>query len=138
MAPIITPFKIAIPDSSLETLQTKLKASVFPDDSELYNNWEFGAPQRDIQRLAEYWADGFDWRKQEAKLNELPQFKTTVSVDGFGELGIHFVHQRSEREGSIPLLFCHGCTYFLSSPSRILKETVRLTRSRARKLHRSP
>ncbi|PHH67684.1 hypothetical protein CDD82_1221 [Ophiocordyceps australis] len=35
-------------------------------------------------------------------------YKTTVQVDGFGALGVHFVHQPSSKEGSVPLLFVHG------------------------------
>lgn len=63
-----------------------------------------------MKRLTKYWAEDFDWRAQETALNEkLPQFTTKVDVDGFGELEVHFVHKRSEREGSVPLLFCHGC-----------------------------
>ncbi|KAJ6779815.1 hypothetical protein PWT90_01507 [Aphanocladium album] len=61
-----------------------------------------------IKRLAEYWKTGFDWRAQEAKLNELPHFTTHVQVEGFGELGMHFIHQRGKDDDSIPLLFCHG------------------------------
>ena len=45
----------------------------------------------------------------EAKLNELPQFTTTVEVGGFGGLGIHFLHYKSSRPDALPLLFCHGC-----------------------------
>lgn len=109
MASEIKPYKISVPESSLATLKSKLKASVFADDTDFSDNWDYGAPSSDVKRLAKYWADGFDWRKQEAKLNELPQFSTQIEVDGFGELGIHFLHQRSEQKGSIPLLFCHGC-----------------------------
>lgn len=63
----------------------------------------------DVKRLAGYWQNGFDWRKQERKLNEMPQFQTTVSIDGFQEVNMHFVHQKSEASGAIPLLFVHGC-----------------------------
>ncbi|POR36728.1 Uncharacterized protein TPAR_03081, partial [Tolypocladium paradoxum] len=73
------------------------------------DDWNCGAPVSDIKRLAAYWRDDFDWRAQEARLNEIPQFTTTVSVDGFGELSVHLVHQGSSRAGSIPLFFCHGC-----------------------------
>lgn len=118
MAPAITPYKVSVPDASLETLRAKLKASTFPDDPDFINSWDYGTPKNDVQRLAKYWADGFDWRKQEAKLNELPQFKTTVNVEGFGDLGIHFLHERSKKEGSIPLLFCHGCKSRYRGPSR--------------------
>merc|ERR1711974_73822 len=42
--------------------------------------------------VAPYWLEVFDWKKQEAKLNEiLPQFKT--SIDG---LDIHFAHVKSD------------------------------------------
>ena len=63
---------------------------------------------KDIQRFATYWRDRFDWRAHEKKMNELPNFQTTVTVDGFGEIPMHFVHQKSEVQGAIPLLFVHG------------------------------
>jgi len=62
----------------------------------------------DIKRLASYWATTYDWRATEAQLNRLPHFKTKVQVDGFGDLDIHFLHQKSEVKGAIPLLFVHG------------------------------
>jgi len=36
---------------------------------------------------------------------------TVVEVEGFGELDMHFIHQKSEVEGAIPLLFVHGCEF---------------------------
>lgn len=39
----------------------------------------------------------------------MPQFQTTVSIDGFEQVNMHFVHQKSEAPGAIPLLFVHGC-----------------------------
>jgi len=41
-------------------------------------------------------------------MNELPQFETTVNVEGFGDIDMHFLHQKSEVKGAIPLLFVHG------------------------------
>ncbi|KAM5529043.1 epoxide hydrolase [Fusarium oxysporum f. sp. phaseoli] len=104
----IEPFKIAVPDSAIKLLKNKLAVSTFPDESEFSDGWAFGASLSDIKRLAKRWQDGFDWRKHEAKLNELPQFTTAISVDGFDDLMLHFVHQRSSKPGAIPLLFCHG------------------------------
>lgn len=43
-----------------------------------------------LKELAEHWRTGYDWRATEARLNELPQFRT--EIDG---LGVHFVHARS-------------------------------------------
>jgi hypothetical protein len=42
-----------------------------------------------LQALAEYWRTGYDWRAQEARLNELPQFTTVI--DG---QTVHFLHTR--------------------------------------------
>lgn len=42
-----------------------------------------------IQRLTKYWIDEYDWRKAEAKLNELPMFWTEIEVEGHGTVGIH-------------------------------------------------
>ncbi|KAI1759506.1 alpha/beta-hydrolase [Hypoxylon sp. FL1150] len=105
----VQPYKIAVPDATLEKLQTKLSLATFPLETEFSDDWGYGAPLTDIKRLVGYWRDGYDWRRAEADLNaKLPQFTTTVSVDGHEDLKIHFVHKRSEDPSAIPLLFCHG------------------------------
>nr|AJD23154.1 epoxide hydrolase [Onygena corvina] len=104
----VKPFSIAVPDSQLERLRTKLEYTDFPD--ELHQaDWDLGAPLEDIKRLTAYWKDKFDWRKAEKQINKhIPQFTTDVHVVGFGNLNIHFVHQRSKVPGAVPLLFLHG------------------------------
>jgi pimeloyl-ACP methyl ester carboxylesterase len=74
----------------------------------------------DIKRLTEYWSSKYDWRKQEEEMNKLPQFMTKIEVDGFGELDIHFLHQRSSSKNAIPLLFVHGWPGNFLEGSRIL------------------
>ena len=81
------------------------------------DQWIYGAPLADVKRLAQYWQGGFDWRKAEAKLNELPNFKKKIAVKGFGDIDVHFVHQKSADERAIPLLFVHGCKCFLPERS---------------------
>ncbi|KAG6120507.1 hypothetical protein E4U13_006424 [Claviceps humidiphila] len=121
MASNITPFKIDVPDAAITRLKQKLALSDLPSEVEFSNDWAYGAPRDDIRRLATYWQDGFDWRAQEAKLNAtLPQFKTSVDVEGFGALDIHFVHKKSPRAGSIPLLFCHGWPGHFMEVAKIL------------------
>ncbi|OAA53849.1 Epoxide hydrolase [Cordyceps fumosorosea ARSEF 2679] len=104
----VQPFKIAIPQKRIDILQKKLQLATLPEEVSFSDVEKYGASRSDIKRLVEYWKDGFDWRAQEAELNKLPQFTTTVNVDGFGDLEIHFIHQRSGQQDSIPLLFCHG------------------------------
>lgn len=109
MATEIKPFKVFVPDSTLDKLKRKLDDATYFEDVEFSDDWNYGVPQSDVKRLAKYWANGFDWRAQEAKINDLPQFTTKVHVDGFGELEMHFVHQKSDKPGSVPMLFSHGC-----------------------------
>lgn len=104
----IDPYTISVPDSELERLTQKLSFASFPDEIE-DANWDYGAPLADIKRLTQYWKDEFDWKKQESEINKLPNFRTSIEVDGFGSLDIHFVHQKSNVENAIPLLFSHGC-----------------------------
>lgn len=61
-----------------------------------------------IQDTVKYWINEYDWRREEAKINELPQFKTAISLDDFGAFDVHFMHSPSDKPGAIPLLFLHG------------------------------
>ena len=106
----IEPYTISVPDSKLQQLHDKLEAAKFPDELDAAG-WDYGAPLADVKRLTAFWKNQYDWRMQEEKLNQLPNFKAVVSIDGFGTLDIHFVHQKSEVQEAIPLLFCHGCQF---------------------------
>ena len=55
------------------------------------------------RELAEYWAQGYDWRSREAALNRFDQYVT--EIDG---LDIHFIHQRSSHADAFPLVITHG------------------------------
>lgn len=116
MSDEIRPFKISVPDSAIVALKDKLAAATFPDEVDFSDDWNYGASLRDVKRLANYWKDGFDWRAQEAKLNTLPHYMTKIPVEGFGSLDIHFIHQKSSKSDSIPLLFCHGCALLSTAP----------------------
>jgi hypothetical protein len=105
----INPFQLRVPDEAIAKLKEKLASATFFEEVEFSDDWTYGVPQSDLKRLVDYWRDGFDWRAQEAKINTLPQYTTTVDVQGFGPMEIHFVHQKSKKPNSIPLLFCHGC-----------------------------
>ena len=105
------PFKISVTDDELALLKRKLEDTRLPDEVN-GAKWDYGVPLADIRRLTSRWKEGYDWRTHERKLNALPMFTRTIAVDGFGELSVHYVHQRSSVEGAIPLLFVHGCTSY--------------------------
>ena len=81
-------------------------------------------PLADVKRLVAHWKDGFDWRKAEAEINELPMFTRDIEVDGFGTLNVHYVHQVSEVKDAIPLLFVHGCKWWFRYGGRMLTKPV--------------
>ena len=97
----IKPFLIDIPQAALDDLDHRLGATRWPTSP--VADWSRGVPPAYLQQLASYWRTGFDWRAQEARLNAVPQFTTTV--DG---QTIHFLHVRSPRPDARPLLITHG------------------------------
>ncbi|KAH0366314.1 alpha/beta-hydrolase, partial [Aureobasidium melanogenum] len=102
-----TSYRINVDESRLEDLKKRLDLASFPDEIE-DGGWSYGSPLADVKRLASYWRNEYDWRKVEAQLNELPNFETTVTVDGFGDIELHFLHQPSSAPDAVPLLFVHG------------------------------
>jgi hypothetical protein len=56
-----------------------------------------------LRRVVDYWLNEFDWRKQEAALNRMPQFLTEID-----DLRVHFVHVRGCGPQPTPLLITHG------------------------------
>lgn len=114
----IHPFRIDIPQADLDDLRSRLAGTRWPAHTGT-DDWSRGVPTGYLRKLADYWAAGFDWREQEAALNELPQFTTVI--DG---QTIHFFHVRSPEPGAVPLLLTHG---WPSSPVEYLKLVGPLT-----------
>ena len=51
----------------------------------------------------EYWADGFDWRAREKRLNSYHQHR--VEIDG---TPVHFIWERGKGPNPTPLVIHHG------------------------------
>jgi pimeloyl-ACP methyl ester carboxylesterase len=101
-ATAIRPFHVEVPDEALEDLHRRIAATRLPS-KELVDDRSQGVQLATIQALATYWTTDYDWRKVEAKLNALPQFKT--DIDG---VDIHFIHVKSPHENALPLVMTHG------------------------------
>lgn len=102
------PYTISVPDAAIKKLKRKLADADYPDELETSEQWPYGSPLADVKRLAKHWETSFDWRKAEARLNELPNFRQKVTVGGFGAIDVHFLHKKSSNPNAVPLLFCHG------------------------------
>jgi pimeloyl-ACP methyl ester carboxylesterase len=98
----IRPFRVEVPDDAIADLRQRIAAARLPS-KELVDDRSQGVQLATIQELARYWTTGYDWRKCEAQLNALPQFKT--EIDG---VDIHFIHVKSPHENALPLIITHG------------------------------
>ncbi len=100
-APVV-PFRIHVTDEVLADLKSRLALTRWPE-KELVHDWSQGAPLSWIKDMCAYWADRYDWREREAKLNRFDQFTTNID-----ELEVHFIHQRSPHADARPLIITHG------------------------------
>jgi pimeloyl-ACP methyl ester carboxylesterase len=98
----IRPYDVDIPQEDLDDLRHRIAATRWPT-KELVADRSQGVQLATMRALADYWTTEYDWRACEARLNELPQFKT--EIDG---VEIHFIHVRSKHEDALPLIMTHG------------------------------
>jgi pimeloyl-ACP methyl ester carboxylesterase len=98
----LVPFRVDIPQADLEYLSARLDLTRWPDALPGVG-WDYGVPLEYAQELAAYWRHEYDWRTQEALLNQFPQF--TTIIDG---TPVHFYHLRSPHPEALPLLMVHG------------------------------
>jgi len=95
-------FAIRISDAVLADLARRIDTTRWPDELE-NAGWEYGSNLAYMRSLAEYWRHSYDWRREEAILNRLPQFR--LAIEGFH---IHFVHVRGKGPAPLPLIVTHG------------------------------
>ncbi len=83
---------IQIPEADLAALRLRLRQTRWPTrwpSSSLFP----GVAQDEVRRLAGYWADGYDWRAQEAAIKSAPThgiFHTLMYTElGFARYGAH-------------------------------------------------
>ncbi len=93
---------VNVPEAELTELRRRISETRWPE-RETVADASQGVQLATMQALARYWATDYDWRKVEARLNDLPQFIT--EIDG---LDIHFIHVRSKHENALPLIVTHG------------------------------
>jgi hypothetical protein len=95
-------FTFRASDEALADLKRRIAATKWPN-KELVSDASQGVQLATMQKLADYWANQYDWRKVEARLDALPQFVT--NIDG---VDIHFIHVRSKHPNALPLIITHG------------------------------
>jgi pimeloyl-ACP methyl ester carboxylesterase len=90
------PYRIDVADAVLADLHARLAITRWPVAAAGVG-WDRGTDPEFLRELLNRWRTGYDWRRHEAELNELPHFRAD---------GLHFVHQQTG--SGIPLLLLHG------------------------------
>jgi len=98
----IRPFKVSFSDAELTDLRNRIKATRWPDREQVNDDTQ-GVRLATMHKLADYWANNYDWRKIETKINSYPNFVS--NIDG---LDIHFIHVKSKEKNAMPLIITHG------------------------------
>lgn len=99
---LIRPFTVNVPQVEIDDLRQRIAATRWPD-METVGDGSQGPQLASVRELVNYWGSDYDWRKAEARLNDLPQFMT--SIDG---IDVHFIHVRSRHPNALPLVISHG------------------------------
>jgi microsomal epoxide hydrolase len=98
----VTPFHFHVPDEVLENIMERVATYPWhemPDDG----GWDYGANLDYMKELCDYWVNGFDWRKQEARINSFSHFQ--APVDG---IDMHFIQETGSGPNPMPLMISHG------------------------------
>jgi len=98
----VRPFRVEVPEAELADMRRRIRATRLPEKEPVVD-FSHGVPLATIEKLTRYWANEYDWRKAEARINSFPNFLT--EIDG---LDIHFVHARSKHENALPIIVAHG------------------------------
>jgi pimeloyl-ACP methyl ester carboxylesterase len=98
----VRPFQVDVPEDALVELRRRIDATRWPSKEPVSDRSQ-GVQLATMQALVRYWVGDYDWRRCEAKLNALPQFKT--EIDG---VDVHFIHVKSPYPNALPLIMTHG------------------------------
>jgi pimeloyl-ACP methyl ester carboxylesterase len=95
-------FTIAVPEDDIADLHRRLSLTRWPR-SWPEPAWLAGTDRDVLAHLVDHWANRFDWRSHERRLNAEPQRIATVS-----EQRVHFLHVRAQEPTGLPMILTNG------------------------------
>jgi pimeloyl-ACP methyl ester carboxylesterase len=93
----LRPFEIAFGQDVIDDLRERLTRTRWPSQT-AEEGWELGVDIAYLRELCGHWADSYDWRAFEARLNRLSNHRWD---------GLHVIWEKSEGDG-LPILLIHG------------------------------
>lgn len=97
-----TRFVIDVDSAQIADLQFRLRATRLPQ-AIAGSGWDYGMDADILSGLVDHWANRFDWRAWEIRLNQLDHRRTIIRGHA-----IHYIHVRSAHANATPLLMIHG------------------------------
>jgi microsomal epoxide hydrolase len=99
------PFKIAVPQATLDQIRSRVRAINWPD-TPATPSWDYGPNLTYMKEFSAYWVNQYDWRRHERELNRLNHYKAQVE----GEQ-LHFIYEKGSGQNPQPLILFHGWPY---------------------------
>ena len=99
---MIKPFKVNVPNSTLDNIYNKVRKYPWEDISKL-EGWQHGTNFKYLKEISQYWINDFSWKNYENKINKFSNFKTKVE-----NINIHFIQEKGSGSKPTPLLILHG------------------------------
>lgn len=96
------PFTVHVPDEVLDDLRERLLRARWPQTLPSAG-WSRGVPEEYLRALVDAWCTEYDWRRVEARLNEVEQVRLELDGQTF-----HMLHARSADPAALPLVLTHG------------------------------
>src|SRR5436305_9488875 len=98
----LRPYRVHVPEADLDALRVRLAGTRWPEPARV-DGWTQGIPVEVVQDLCRYWAQDYQWRAAEERLNGVRQYLVTISG-----LELHVLHARSPHPDALPLVLTHG------------------------------
>ncbi|MES0863720.1 epoxide hydrolase family protein [Ruegeria sp. SCPT10] len=103
------PFTIEVPQDRLDRIMAKVRDHQFlpalPADAAMAP-WDQGMSQSWMADMGQIWANDYDWRDAEDRLNAFQNFR--AEIDG---KDLHFIHEPGSGSNPTPILILHGWPY---------------------------
>ena len=100
----IRPFKVGFPEAELTELRRRVNATRWPERETVSDDSQ-GVRLAMMQDLARYWGTDYDWRKCEAKLDDLPNFGLCREFCDPGNAGCKMTRLRSRSKLARPYIW---------------------------------
>ena len=109
------PFVIDIPQETLDDLNRRMRDTRWALDLDNENDY-YGISTRELKDLADYWADGFDWRAVERRLNKFSHYRLDA-----GGVPVHFIRRPGTGPAPIPIILSHGWPWTFWDYSKVIE-----------------